>query len=64
VAELRPRAPVGRRTVRGRYVASLIWPATVPRAANDNRTAFSRHRLLPMAATLALLSVAVWAVIS
>jgi hypothetical protein len=64
VAELRRRAPVGRRTGRGRYVASLIWPGDVPRPANDNRALCSRHRLLPMAATLALLSVAVWAVIS
>jgi hypothetical protein len=64
VAELRRRAPIGRRTVRGRYVASLIWPGAVPRAANDNRSPFSLHRLLPMAATLALVSVAVWAVIS
>jgi hypothetical protein len=64
VAELRRLAPVGRRTVRGRYVASLIWPGDVPPAANDNRALFWRHRLLPMAATLALLSVAVWAVAS
>jgi hypothetical protein len=64
VAELRRRAPVGRRTIRGRYVASLIWPGDVPRPANDNRALFSRHRLLPTAATVALLSVAVWAVIS
>jgi hypothetical protein len=64
VAELRRRAPIGRRAGRGRYVASLIWPGDVPRPANDNRALFSRHRLLPMAATLALLSVAVWAVIS
>jgi hypothetical protein len=64
VSELRRRAAVGRRTVRGRCVASLIWLGTLPRAANDNRTPFSRHRLLPMAATLALLSAAAWAVLS
>jgi hypothetical protein len=61
VAELRRRAPVGRRTVGGRYVASLIWPGDVPRAANDNRAPFAPHRLLPVAAMLALLSVALWA---
>ena len=64
MAEPRRQASAGRRSVRRRYVASLIWPGYVPRAANDNRAALSLHRTLPMAATLALLTAAVWAVVS
>jgi hypothetical protein len=64
VAELHRRAATGRRSARGRYVASLIWPDGIAQAANDNRAPLSLHRLLPLAATIALLTAAVWAVVS
>jgi len=60
VAEARHHARAGRRAQRGRYVASLIWPGGVPRAANDNRTHLRLARVLPLAASTALLAVAVW----
>jgi hypothetical protein len=64
VAELHRRAAAGRRSARGRYVASLIWPEGIREAANDNRGPVSLHRLLPVAATIALLTAAVLAVVS
>ena len=64
MADLHRRTASGRRSARGRYVASLIWPDGIPQAANDNRAPLSLHRLLPLAATMALLTAAVWAVVS
>ncbi|MGO8919707.1 MAG: hypothetical protein ACLQJR_27725 [Stellaceae bacterium] len=46
------------------YVASLLWPGRLPRAANDNRCGLAVHRLVSLAASAMLLAAAVWAVVS
>jgi hypothetical protein len=49
---------------RRRYIASLLWPERLPLPANDNGRSFRlsrRHGLLPLAASLALLAVGIWA---
>lgn len=49
---------------RGRYVASLLWRG-LPQAANDNRAPFRLlPPLLPLAAAMALLAVAIWSAVS
>ncbi len=47
-----------------RYVASLLWPARLPRPANDNRRAWTISGVLSLAASAALLAAAVWAVVA
>jgi hypothetical protein len=48
---------------RGRYVASLLWSG-LPRAANDNSPPFRLQPLLPVAAGVVLLIVAIWSAVS
>ena len=47
-----------------RYVASLLWPARLPRTANDNRRAWTAAGLWSLAASAILLAAAVWAVVA
>jgi hypothetical protein len=46
------------------YVASLLWPGSLPRPANDNRCGIRLSRLVSLAASALLLAAAVWAVVS
>jgi hypothetical protein len=46
-----------------RYVASLLWPARLPRSANDNRHAWTAARLLSLPASAMLLAAAAWVVV-
>ena len=47
-----------------RYVASLLWPARLPRPINDNRRGWTLSGLLSLAASAALFAAAVWAVVA
>jgi hypothetical protein len=47
-----------------RYVASLLWPARLPRTANDNRHTWTAVGVLSLAASAALLAAAVWAAVT
>ena len=47
-----------------RYVASLLWPARLPRPANDNHGGFRLPALVSLAASVALLAAAVWVAVS
>jgi hypothetical protein len=56
--------PVGRAREEGgerRYVASLLWPALAPRAANDNRRRWNAASVVSLLAGAALLVTAAWA---
>jgi hypothetical protein len=44
-----------------RYVASLLWPARAPRAANDNRRRWNAIGVVSLLTSVALLATAAWA---
>jgi hypothetical protein len=66
VASARRSREPRRAAPHGHYVASLMWRGRPPLAANDNRRwrLITRHRLLPLLGSIAVLASAIWAALT